>query len=124
MFMKIFKTLPLALAGFLWCGCGDNVNEPVATSTVKNQVVDSKIFEVSCGQCKFGLKGEGCHLAIKLDDGACFVDGVDIGDPVLMHKPGGYCVMIRKAKVSGQVVNHRFQAKAYELLPLPADHKF
>ena len=44
----------------------------------KIHVVDStkKILqvEVSCGQCKFGLKEKGCDLAVRIDGKAYFVD--------------------------------------------------
>lgn len=78
-----------------------------------------KVYEVeaSCGQCKLGLKGKGCTLAIRKDDKAWFVDGTDINSHGDAHADDGFCNKIRKAKVQGEVVDGRFRASYFELLP-------
>ena len=45
---------------------GQNFSNP--DSTKKTLTV-----EASCGQCQFGLKGEGCRLAVRIDGKAYFV---------------------------------------------------
>jgi hypothetical protein len=73
--------------------------------------------EASCGQCKLGLKGKGCNLAIRMDGKAYFVEGSDIDAHGDAHADDGFCNKIRKAKVQGEVVNNKFQATYFQLLP-------
>lgn len=73
--------------------------------------------EASCGQCKLGLKGKGCNLAIRINGQAFFVDGSDIDSHGDAHADDGFCNKIRKAKVQGEVVNNRFKATYFQLLP-------
>ena len=73
--------------------------------------------EASCGQCKFGLKAKGCSLAVRIDGKAYFVDGSDIDSHGDAHADDGFCNKIRKANVQGVVVNDRFRATYFKLLP-------
>lgn len=85
-----------------------------------NQIDSSKkllTVEASCGQCKFGLKGKGCSLAVRVDGKAYFVDGTEIDSHGDAHADDGFCNAIRKAKVQGKVVDNRFKASYFELLP-------
>lgn len=72
--------------------------------------------EVSCGQCKFGLPGKGCALAIRIKGKAYFVDGTSIDEHGDAHAVDGFCNAIRKAAVQGVVVNNRFKATYFKLL--------
>ena len=74
--------------------------------------------EASCGQCKFGLKGKGCNLAVRFEDKAYFVDGTEIDSHGDAHESDGFCNAIRKAEVQGEVVNERFQVSYFKLLPV------
>jgi hypothetical protein len=76
--------------------------------------------DASCGQCKLGLKGKGCHLAVRIDGKSYFVDGSDIDAHGDAHADDGFCNKIRKATVQGAVVNERFKATYFHLLPDPA----
>lgn len=73
--------------------------------------------EASCGQCKFGLKGAGCTLAVRLDGKAYFVEGTEIDSHGDAHSDDGFCNAIRKAKVQGEVVDKKFKATYFQLLP-------
>ena len=75
--------------------------------------------EAACGQCKFGLQGKGCDLAVRIDGKAYFVDGTSIDDHGDAHASDGFCLAIRKAEVQGAVVNNRFKATYFKLLPNP-----
>ena len=75
------------------------------------------IVDASCGQCKMGLKGKGCSLAVKVDDKAYFVDGSDIDSHGDAHANDGFCNKVRKANVQGEIVNNRFKATYFKLLP-------
>ncbi len=76
-----------------------------------------QIVEASCGECKFGLKGKTCDLAVRINGKAYFVDGTKIDDHGDAHASDGFCEKIRKAEVKGSVVNNRFVATYFKLLP-------
>ncbi|RZM25429.1 MAG: hypothetical protein EOO88_19330 [Pedobacter sp.] len=83
--------------------------EPAAKPIVlKNQIV-----EASCGTCNFGLTGKSCELAVKIDATSYFVDGTTIKDHGDSHAKDGFCNAVRKAKVSGSVVNGRFKSRSF-----------
>lgn len=73
--------------------------------------------EASCGQCKLGLKGKGCTLAVRIDNKAYFVDGTEIDSHGDAHAADGFCNKVRKAAVQGEVVKDRFKASYFRLLP-------
>ena len=75
------------------------------------------IVETACGECRLGLHGKSCDLAVRIDGKAYFVDGAGIdsfGDP---HAREGFCRVIRKAEVQGTIVGNRFKASYFRLLP-------
>jgi hypothetical protein len=74
--------------------------------------------DVSCGQCNFKLKTQkGCDLAVRINGKAYFVDGTKIDDHGDAHASDGFCSAVRKAKVQGEVVDGRFKASYFVLLP-------
>ncbi|MFM6975600.1 MAG: DUF6370 family protein [Sphingobacteriaceae bacterium] len=77
--------------------------------------------EASCGTCNFGLKGKTCALAVKINGKAYFVDGTDIDDHGDAHADNGFCEAVRKAEVKGTLVNGRFKATYFKLLPAKAE---
>ena len=83
----------------------------------KKELLKSQIVEVSCGQCQFGLKGKGCDLTVRIDGKSYFVDGTKIDDHGDAHAKDGFCEAIRKAEVTGKIVNNRFQVTSFTLLP-------
>lgn len=83
----------------------------------KKEPLKSQIVEVSCGECNFGLKGKSCDLAVRIDGKAYFVDGTHIDDHGDSHAKDGFCETIRKAKVTGEIVNDRFKVTSFTLLP-------
>jgi len=93
-----------------------------AASEKKNNP-EPHIVEASCGQCNFGMKGGGCSLAVKIDDKAYFVDGVNLHDVGDAHAADGMCNVVRKAEVEGSIVNDRFQASSFKLLPQEKSNK-
>jgi hypothetical protein len=76
-----------------------------------------QVVEASCGQCNFAMKEKGCTLAVRIDGKAYFVDGTDIDSHGGSHDDDGFCNVIRKAEVKGEVVNNRFKASYFKLLP-------
>ncbi len=114
--MKIMniKNLCVALlAGGLWIACADS--DALAGGVI--EITDQKV-EASCGQCKLGLEGSGCDLAVRIDGKAYYVDGTKIDDHGDAHGDDGFCNAIRSAKVSGKVEKGRFVVESFELLPV------
>ena len=72
--------------------------------------------EVSCGECKFHLKGKSCDLAVRIKGKAYFIDGADIDSFGDAHANEGFCKAIRKAEVQGEVVKNRFKVTYFRLL--------
>jgi hypothetical protein len=85
-------------------------------STKKIQIV-----EAACGECQFGMKGDDCDLAIRINDKTYFVDGTHIDSHGDAHAKDGFCKAIRKAEVQGEIVNNRFKSTYFRLLPVVTD---
>ncbi len=75
------------------------------------------LVDASCGQCQFGLPGDDCDLAVRINNKAYFVDGTNIDNHGDAHAKDGFCNSVRKANVQGRVVNNRFVATYFQLLP-------
>lgn len=89
-----------------------------ADSTQQVQVV-----EASCGMCQFGMKSNDCSLAVRIKGKTYFVDGTGIDDHGDAHASDGFCQAIRMAEVKGKIVNGRFKATYFKLLPNEAINK-
>ncbi len=89
----------------------------LASAQDKKEEPKPQIVEASCGQCQFGMEGQGCELAVRIDGKSYFVDGSSIDSHGDAHADDGFCAAIRKAEVTGKVVNNRFKATSFKLLP-------
>jgi hypothetical protein len=79
--------------------------------------------DAACGECRLGLPGESCDLAVRINGKSYFVDGTHIdshGDP---HAKDGFCEAVRKAEVQGEIVGDRFKVTYFKLLPVPKNKK-
>lgn len=77
-----------------------------------------QVVEVSCGQCQFGMKANGCDLAVRLDGKTYFLDGTKIDEHGDAHAEDGFCNAVRQAEVIGEIKDGRFVATYFKLLPL------
>ena len=76
-------------------------------------------LETACGQCKLGLPGKSCDLAVRIKDKAYFVDGTSIDEHGNAHAKDGFCNAIRKAEVQGEIVDSRFKVTYFKLISKP-----
>ena len=84
----------------------------------KPVAIKDKVVEIACGECKFKMEGKSCDLAMRIDGKPYFVDGKKIDDFGDAHdEKHGFCNVISKAQVTGEIVNNRFKAKTITLLP-------
>ncbi|OUW80329.1 MAG: hypothetical protein CBD74_09480 [Saprospirales bacterium TMED214] len=61
------------------------------------------------------MPGNGCDLAIRMNGKVYYVDGSSIDDHGDAHAADGLCNCVRKAIVSGKVVDGRFVASDMKL---------
>ncbi len=78
----------------------------------------AQTVKAACGMCLFGLEGTACALAVKIDDKAYYVDGIKLGDYGDAHAEDGMCKKVRDAEIVGELVDGRFKATEFKLLPL------
>ncbi len=109
---KLILILLVIFSGFA-------VKAQTSVAKTNSQIISDTLqnVEAACGQCRFNLKGTGCNLAVRIKGKAYFVDGTKIDDHGDAHADDGFCNKIRKASVSGKVVNDRFVATSFKLLP-------
>ena len=82
------------------------------TQTEKVQIVDA-----ACGECQFGMKGKSCDLAVRINGKSYFVQGTSIDKHGDAHAKDGFCNAIRKAEVKGTIVDNKFVATYFKLVP-------
>lgn len=86
---------------------------------IVNQVVDA-----SCGLCQFDKKKDkSCSLYVKINQRIYSVEGTGIDDHGDAHASNGFCEMVRKANVSGEIRKGKFYATSFQLLPVVARDK-
>ena len=107
---KIFVLLSLILVCYI-----SNAQSKDTLAVKPNPSIKTQLVEAACGQCKFGLEGKACDLAVRIDGKAYFVDGTKIDDHGDAHAEDGFCNAIRKAEVQGAVVDGRFKATYFKV---------
>ncbi len=111
----VMPIVVLVLLSGCTCGeCAAPSSQPALESN--HQVLSDALVEASCGQCQFGMAGEGCDLAVRLDGASYYVDGSHIDGHGDAHAHDGLCNAVRDARVSGEVVNGRVRASSFELV--------
>ena len=91
-------------------------------STLKSKPDLSKktdTVETACGECRLGLPGKSCDLAVRINGKAYFVDGTSIDEHGNAHAKDGFCNAIRKAVVQGEIIDNRFKVTYYKLIAKP-----
>lgn len=99
---------------FAFCLCLFSIRSSAQTAVANDTM---HIVEAACGECRFHMKGKGCHLAVRIDGKPYLVEGTDIDDHGDAHSKEGFCNAIRKAQVSGKIVHDNYVATSFRLLP-------
>ena len=86
------------------------------TSEIVSLTATTREVDVSCGQCQFGMPGNGCDLAVRIDGQVYYVDGSSIDDHGDAHAEDGLCNCVRRGVVSGQVEAGRFVVSEMNLV--------
>jgi len=97
-----------------FCDSGSAEATDAGQKPAGGEMVDV-VVELSCGECQFDLEGKSCDLAIRQNGQAVFVDGFGIDDFGDAHSKEGLCNCVRKARVTGKMVEGRFVATKIEL---------
>jgi hypothetical protein len=110
------KTLYLFLAfTVISLFAGAQTKEVVAGKVDPKKKTES--VEAACGECQLGLNGKDCELAVRINGKAYYVDGFKIDDFGDAHGKYGFCNAVRKAEVQGELVDGRYKATYFKLLP-------
>ena len=110
------KKLLFTFLALLCCFIANAQKPTKKASTPK--IITNQTAEIACGECKFKMEGKSCDLAIRIDGKSYFVDGKTVDDFGDAHdEKHGFCNVISKAKVTGEIVDNRFKAKTITLVP-------
>ena len=113
--MQIIKIAISCISLFL------TINSSAQLTTQPDPNKKLQVVEASCGMCQLGLKGKDCALAVRISGKAYYVDGASIDSFGDAHAKDGFCNAINKAEVQGEIVNNRFKATYFHLLPVAAN---
>ncbi|MEO8794095.1 MAG: DUF6370 family protein [Daejeonella sp.] len=102
---------------FTVCGTAAFSQSNPTVAVTPSKEIKNQIVETACGECRFDMKGKSCDLAVKINGSFYFVDGTNIDDHGDAHANDGLCEKVRKAEVSGKIVNGRFLATSFKILP-------
>ena len=109
------KILPLLFV--LGFGATAGVAQAQTAPAAAAAPADTLLLDAGCGQCRLGLPGKGCDLAVRFEGKAYFVAGTGIDAHGDAHARDGFCNAIRKARVQGAVVDNRFKVSYFQLVP-------
>ncbi|TGE06591.1 DUF6370 family protein [Hymenobacter fodinae] len=109
--------LTLLFLGFAGLAAAQTPVAPAVTTATLDNGQPVLLVDAACGQCRLGLPGKSCDLAIRMNEKAYFVDGTDIDSHGDAHAKDGFCNSVRKAQVQGKVVDNRFKATYFQLVP-------
>lgn len=108
---KLFPLVFLCFSIFTAFGQDKEKKQPNPNPIKKVHIVDA-----ACGECKLGLTGATCDLAIRIDGKSYFVDGTDIDSHGDAHADDGFCKAVKKAEVQGELLGGRFKATYFKLI--------
>ena len=117
----LFRVATVFAAVYLLGCAGDNGGSDPAEKATRAaaQRLASETVEAGCGQCQFGMEGDGCNLAVRINGQPYFVVGSTIDDHGDAHAADGLCNTIRHARVMGRIVEGKLHAQQLDLIDSP-----
>lgn len=106
----------IALLAFLLTANFAGFAQTASKMSTPNPKMKIQIVEVACGECKLGLAGENCDLAVRIKGKSYFVEGTNIDDHGDAHDKEGFCNAISKAEVQGKIVGDKFIATYFKVI--------
>ena len=77
--------------------------------------IQKRTVDAACGMCQFKIKSDkGCAMAVKIDGKIYQVEGLDEKTYGDAHAETGYCNMMKKAIVSGEIKKGKFYATSFK----------
>lgn len=89
----------------------------MSCASVKETSKISQVANVSCGICNFKMTGEECDLAVEIDGKYYYTVGSGIDEHGDSHASDGFCNVIRKANVVGEIKHGVFYIESLQVLP-------
>ena len=75
------------------------------------------IVDASCAKCQFDKKSDkDCLLAVEIHSDIYYVEGTTIDDHGDAHASDGFCNVVRKAHIEGDIDDGRFYLDKFRLL--------
>ena len=103
-------------SNIVFAGCGgcrpSRSNEKKVSTLVENLPKDNFIrgnVLISCGMCNFMTNTEDCSLTIKVGSSVLSISGIGIDDHGDSHAIDGYCNVIKKVYVEGEIKGDSFK---------------
>lgn len=81
-------------------------------NSVSHKMKINMIVDASCAKCQFKKDDDACLLAIEINSEIFYVEGTSID----AHGATGFCNVIRKAHVLGEISENRFLLEKFSLL--------
>ena len=79
------------------------------------QKIQNQTVEAACAMCQFKMKTDkGCAMAVKIDNKVYIIEGIDKKEFGEMHSADGYCKIMKKALVSGEIKKGKFYATSFK----------
>ncbi|MES2812382.1 MAG: DUF6370 family protein [Bacteroidota bacterium] len=111
------KIIPILLLAFGLNATAQETRSGAELSGAKKTEIKDQMVEASCGQCNFGMTSKkGCDLAVKIDGHSYFVEGTSIDKHGDAHAKDGFCNVVKKAKVTGEIKEDKFVATNFVLV--------
>ena len=83
--------------------------------TIFAQKIENQTVEAACAMCQFKMKTDkGCAMAVKIEGKVYTVEGIDKKTFGEMHSDDGYCKIMKKAIVSGEIKKGKFYASSFK----------
>ena len=88
-------------------------NKRLIESVPESMKVDGNVL-ISCGMCNFFTEDKICSVSVKIGKDVFKVHGVNIDDHGNSHAVDGYCNVIKRAYVNGELKNNKLHAEKVE----------